>query len=293
MKRFKGDLNTMAVEYTNDSYNRCIAALRTRYRGRAVSNNMKNEMALQAKRDEEERENSPESYIFFDSRSKIADSYRSGVYNGSKYMTSDDFVRYFKSRRAFYMPTVVKAEEAKAEAAKNSAVPARKNGASSTSLTSSESGSKESHIKGLLSVAKEFAIKWFPIERRENRGEGIRFKVPVSAMAAVAVFAISMTIIVGGSVMVGDATGEVGRLDSEIASLKAEKADLEGKLDLKYTVEEIEADAKELGMIKREFAENECVVLENDDEIKVYGDGEDENVGLSSLLSAFGIDPKD
>ena len=283
----------MAVEYNNDSYNRCIAALRTRYRGRAVSNNMKNEMELIAKREEDERENSPESYIFFDARSKIADNYRSGVYNGSKYMTSDDFVRYFKSRRAFYMPTVVKAEEAKAEAAKNSAVPARKNGASSTGLTSSESGSKEGHIKGLLSVVKEFSLKWFPIERREDRSVGRRIRVPVSAMAAVAVFAVSMSLIVGGSVMVGEATGEVGRLDSQIASLKAEKADLEGKLDLKYTIEEIEADAKELGMIKREFADNECVVLENDDEIKIYDDKEAENVGLSSLLSAFGINPKD
>lgn len=283
----------MAVEYTNDSYNRCIEALRTRYRGRAVSNNMKNEMALQAKRDEVEKTTSPETYIFFDSHSKIADSYRSGVYNGSKYMTSDDFVRYFKSRRAFYMPTVVTAEEAKAEAAKNSAVPARKNGASASGLTPSESGAKEGHIKGLLSVVKNLAIKWFPIERREDRSEGGRFRFPVSALAGIAVFAISMTLIVGGSVMVGDATGEVGRLDSEIASLKAEKADLEGKLDLKYTVEEIEADAKELGMVKRQYADNQYLVLSDENEVKIYDNGEEENLGLSSLLSAFGVNPKD
>ena len=283
----------MAVEYTNDSYNRCIEALRTRYRGRAVSNNMKNEMALQAKREEDDKVNSPENYIFFDSRSKIADSYRSGVYNGSKYMTSDDFVRYFKSRRAFYMPTVVKAEEAKAEAAKNSAVPARKNGASSSGLTPSESGSKEGHTKGLLSVAKELAQKWFPIERREDRGIGRHFRFPASSLAGIAVFAISMTLIVGGSVMIGDAAGEVGRLDSEIASLKAEKSDLEGKLDLKYTIEQIEADAKELGMVKRQYVASECVVLENENQINIYDDGENENVGLSSLLSAFGVNPKD
>lgn len=282
----------MAVEYTNDSYNRCIEALRTRYRGRAFSNNIKNEMALQAKR-EEEAGATPENYIFFDSRSKIADSYRSGVYNGSKYMTSDDFVRYFKSRRAFYTPTVITAEEAKAEEAKNSAVPARKNGASQSGLAASESGAKEGHIKGLLSVAKDFAAKWFPIERRENRGVGGGFRIPVSALASIAVFAVSMILIVGGSVMVGDATGEVGRLDSEIASLKAEKVDLEGKLDLKYTVEEIEADAKELGMVKRQLADNQYVVLANEDEVEIYDDGEEENLGLSALLSAFGVNPKD
>lgn len=281
------------VEYNNDSYDRCITELRTRYRGRAVSNNMKNEMAKLSELETAEAKNTPESYILFDSRSKIADCYRSGVYNGSKYMTSDDFVRYFKSRRAFYMPSTVKAEEAKAEAVKNTAVPARKNGASSTGLTSSESGSKEGHIRGLLSFAKELAIKWFPIESRQDRAEGRRFRVPVSAMAGIAVFAISMSLIVSGSVMVGSATGEVGRLDSQIASLKAEEADLQGKLDLKYTVEQIEADAKELGMVKRQYADNESIALDNKDEIEIYDDGEEENVGLAALLSAFGIEPKD
>ena len=106
----------MAVEHMNDSYDRCIAELRNRYRGRAISGNIKNEAALLEKR-VEEQESELQSYILFDSQSKIADSYRSGEYNGSKYMTSDDFVRYFKSRRAFYMPSTLKAEEAKAEAA--------------------------------------------------------------------------------------------------------------------------------------------------------------------------------
>lgn len=281
------------VEYTNDSYNRCITELRARYRGRAVSSNLKNEIAAIAKREAANCENSSENYVLFDSRSKIVDSYRSGVYNGSKYMTSDDFVRYFKSRRAFYMPSTVKAEEAKAEAAKNSAVPARKNGASSTGLVSSESGSKEGHIQGLWSSAKELAKKWFPIERRGDRAEGIRFRVPVSAMAAIAVFTISMSLIVSGSVMVGEATGQIGRLDSQITSLKAEEADLQGKLDLKYTVEQIEADAKELGMVKRQQVDSEYISLDSEDQIEIYDDGEKENVGLSALLSAFGIDPKD
>ena len=191
------------AEYLNDSYNRCITELRTRYRGRAVSGSMKNEIAAIMEKEAANGDNTPQSYIFFDSRSKIADSYRSGEYNGSKYMTSDDFVRYFKSRRAFYMPSTLKAEEAKAEAAKNSAVPARKSGASSSGLTPSESGSKEGHIRGLGQTFRELAKKWFPIERRDNRGEGRRFRIPVSAMAGIAVFAISMTLIVSGSVMVG------------------------------------------------------------------------------------------
>ncbi len=272
----------------NESYNRCIEALRTRYRGRAVANNMKNETASYEASEAARAALSPESYILFDSRTKIADSYRSGEYNGSKYMTSDDFVRYFKSRRAFYMPKLNKTEETKAEAAENFAVPARRN--SSMGMSRAESGSKEGHIQGLISRAKELAIKWFPIERREDRGTGRRLRVPVSALAGMAVFAISMTLIVSGSVMAGDAASEVGRLDSRISSLKSEKAELEGELALKYTVDEVERDVKELGMVKRQYAESRHIVLEGDNKVVVYEEEEKtENNGLASLLSAFGI----
>ena len=277
----------MAVEHMNDSYNRCIAELRNRYRGRAISSNANNEAALLDKRIEEQ-ESELQSYILFDSQSKIADSYRSGEYQGSKYMTSDDFVRYFKSRRAFYSPKVQQSEEAKAEEVKSSSVPQRKNGASPASPA--ESGSKEGHIERLLSVAKSLFVKWFPIERSEGRSEGARSKFPVPVLAGIAVFAISMSLIVSGSVMVGDATAIVGKLDSEIATLEAEKSDLEGKLDLKYTVEEIEKDAKTLGMVKREYADSEYVTIKDDDEINIYDDGKEENISLAALLSAFGIE---
>lgn len=273
----------MAVEYMNDSYNRCIAELRTRYRGRAVSSSVKDEAVVT-----EDKSAITESYILFDSRSKIADTYRSGEYNGSKYMTSEDFVRYFRSRRAFYMPSAQKAQEAKAEEAANASVPQRKNGASPASPA--ESGSKEGHIERLLSVAKSLFVKWFPIERSEGRSEGARSKFPVPVLAGIAVFAISMSLIVSGSVMVGDATAIVGKLDSEIATLEAEKSDLEGKLDLKYTVEEIEKDAKTLGMVKREYADSEYVTIKDDDEINIYDDGKEENISLAALLSAFGIE---
>ena len=98
----------MAMERMNDSYDRCLFELRERYKDRGISLSVKSEMTLQAGREESTRALSPESYVLFDARSKIADQYRSGDYNGSKYMTSDDFVRYFKTRRAFYMPQVAK-----------------------------------------------------------------------------------------------------------------------------------------------------------------------------------------
>ena len=90
--------------------------------------------------------------------------------------------------------------------------------------------------------------------------------------------------------MIGNASGEVGRLNSEISVLEARQTDLEGKLDLKYNINEIEEDARSLGMIKRENADNEFTPIEGDNEVIVYEENRDENVGLAALLAAFGID---
>ena len=280
----------MAVENMNhseDSYNRCIAELRSRYKGRGVSNNFRNEMAAQSAK--ESLGSATEGYILFDSRSKIGDQYRSGEYNGSRYMTSDDFVRYFKSKRAFYMPSALKAQNEAAEAAKkNSAVPERKGARSG--MIPSESSSKEGHMQGLRSAAIEFVKKWFPLESREGRIEKTHFRFPMAAVSSMAVFVISLGMIVGGSVMVGNASAEVGRLNSEIAVLEAERSDLEGKLDLKYNINDVEKDAKELGMIKREYADNEYIEAERKEKVEIYGEDEDRDLDLAALLASFGIE---
>ena len=275
----------MSVEM-NESYYRCLDELRTRYKDRGLAGNMRQSASL---KEGEAVEKTPESYVLFDSKSNIADCYRSGVYNGSKYMTSDDFVRYFKSRRAFYMPEALRKKQEETEIA-NTAVPQRKVGARGSGERGSESGSKEGHLKTLISALVELKDKWFPMEPSEGRAVGRRFKMPVAVMSGLAVFTFSLGLIVGGSVMIGSASGEVGRLNSEIAVLEAQQADLEGKLDLKYNINEIEEEAKSLGMIKREHADNQYISAEGDNEVIIYEENEDKNVGLAALLAAFGIE---
>ena len=285
----------MAVDPMNESYNRCIEELRARYRGRGVAVNVKNEIAEQARREEASRAQLAESYVAYDSRSMIGDQYRSGVYNGSKYMTSDDFVRYFKNRRAFYVPTVQREQATQTlEPAKlNTAVPQRKNTAQSRGLVSSDSDSKEGHLASASSVVKAFFEKWFPVESKQGRIEGAKFRLPIAALSGMAVFVVSLGLIVSGSVMIGSASGELGRQKSEIAQLEAQQADLEGKLDLKYNVNDIEEEAKQLGMIKRQYADGEYLTVNSGEEITIYDEKEDEKVGLAALLASFGIDIND
>ena len=147
----------MAVDYTNDSYNRCLNALRDRYKGRGIYENVKNEATLQAKKEAATRAIAPGAYVLYDSKSRIADVYRSGVYNGSKYMTSDDFVRYFKSRRDYYSPKLT--EETQREAEVNGAAVRRNGAASSRGLQKGESGGKEGHLASILSAVKIFKEK--------------------------------------------------------------------------------------------------------------------------------------
>ena len=275
----------MAVQM-NDSYNRCLTELRERYKSRGVSVNMQTALLTQAEQEEATRAIAPEAYVLFDAKSKIADQYRSGEYNGSKYMTSDDFVRYFKTRRSFYMPSTVKEALPEEE---HVALPERRRHASAgQGMVPAESG-KEGHLASAWSALKILREKWLPIERKEGRIETTRFRFPAASVSGIAVFAVSLGLIVGGSVMLGNATGEVGQLNSTIARLEAQQNELQGKLDLKYNVDEIEAEAKRLGMVKRQYVDNEYVTVNGEERIIVYEDGQEENVGLAALLAAFGI----
>ena len=277
----------MAVDSMNDSYNRCLAELRERYRGRGVSQNARNELEAQLQKENTSHAELPTSYVLYDSRSGIADSYRSGEYKGSKYMTSDDFVRYFKNRRNFYMPSALREREV--EASKNSAVPQRKQSSAGKGLVPSDSDSKEGHLNTVKALVKDFCKKWFPMEPKAGRAEGARFRIPVSVVSGMAVFTLSLGLIVSGSVMIGNASGELGQQKSEIARLEAEQTDLEGKLDLKYNLNDIEEDAKSLGMIKRHYASQEYLTVNDGEEIVLREESEEKNVGLAALLSSFGI----
>ena len=268
----------MALEHMNDSYGRCLEELRRRYRGRGFFGGVSEEHANRTAARAEERSAASESYTLFDAESKIADRYRSGEYAGSKYMTSDDFVRYFKTRRAFYMPTLQR----------NSAVPERRSAAKSGRM-GSESDGKEGHLAKTRSALKNLAVEWFPVERKEGRTEGKRFKLPATVLSGIAVFTISLGLIVSGSVMLGSASGKVGKTQATIRRLEAEQVELEATLDLKYDAEQIAKDAKSLGMIDRKYADNEYLAANGEEKIITPEEQKPENVGLATLLAAFGI----
>ena len=282
----------MAMENRNDSYNRCMTELRARYRGRGIAVNAKNGAAAQEAREAERMlQAQADSCLYFDRASGISDVYRSGEHKGSKYMTSEDFIRYFHNRRTVQMPSALVArQQAMAAKAKqnNTAVVSGRNarGAGNTALTASDGSGKEGHLKTRVET---FVKKWFPVEVKQGRTVEGKIRFPMKAVGSMAAFALSLGLIVSGSVMIGSASGELGTLNSEIDRLEAKQSDLQSQLDMKYNIQDIEEDAKSLGMINREFAEDQYLEVGADEDIEIY-EQEENNVGLSTLLSAFGIE---
>lgn len=256
----------MSNKLGNESYTRCVAALKEKYSGRGIGQSMQKEVKDQS-RTQGTAKNASGSFSSYDARSKSVSNYRSGEYEGGKYMTSDDFVRYFKNRHNFVLPTGSKAVSTAREGS---------------------SDSKEGHIRRAVSFLLDLKEKWLPTERREGRTTGEKFRFPALAMCSIAVVAISMALIVSGSVMIGNVSGEIGGLNTEIAVLEAKQTELQSELDLKYDIESIKKDAESLGMIPAKFAGGEYVKISADEEIEVFE--KDNNGGaISVLLSAFGI----
>ncbi|MBR2387704.1 MAG: hypothetical protein IKB02_02940 [Clostridia bacterium] len=256
---------------TNESYNRCLSQLKARYGSRGISVNMERSVNAQKKAEEEAVSS---SYYLFDSRSGIASSFKSGEYKGSKYMTSEDFLRYFRSRRPYSVPV------------KNNRV-AEVSAHKGTREGSSDS--KEGHLSRAISTLKRLREKWLPTERREGRTEIRGFKFPIAAVSYILVFSFSLGLLVSGSVMIGNASGELGELNTKISVLEARESELQSEIDLKYDIASIKADAEELGMISSQFVGGKTLEAEADEEVEVYGEAEEVG-GFAALLSAIGID---
>lgn len=201
-------------------------------------------------------------------------------------MTSDDFVRYFRNRDTYNMPlTLRSAQQSMEEKAQRSQGITTRRGGAGDSVVPTESASKEGHLKTRIET---FINNWFPREPLFGRSQGEKLRFPMAAIGGMAAFALSLGLIVGGSVMIGNASSEVGSLNARISHLEAQQTELQSQLDLKYNVQDIEEDAKSLGMINKEYAEKKYIDVADDEDIEIY-EQEETNVGFAALLNALGF----
>jgi hypothetical protein len=142
-----------------------------------------------------------------------------------------------------------------------------------------------------FSKVKKIADEWIPEDKivnvRQRRKSGSFSKI-VLAMAGVAV---SLMLIVSGSVLMSGANREVKKLENELKQLEKTEEQLLLELEMKNDVNVLRDRASgDLRMIRKEYVDANYLGNGGKDGIEVFeDDNDDKGVGISAILSAFGI----
>ena len=279
-----------------------------RYRDRGIAGRMHTDAAKQEKKEALSRAITPGSYV---GTEKLAgkeqlDAYRTGVSEGKRYMTADDFARYYHDQRGYKYPQYRTATDAERIAAVQAVV------AANTRETRLEQPKKAvwladtdklpAFLQKLASRPffvrlNEWAGETFPREsemRTMTRESGSkRYRpIPAGLAAALVTVVVSMTMVIASTVSVSQATREVSELKESVAEMREIHGELEDQLDLKNDMLAIEDKAtNELGMVHEKYLNGEYLQDQAEDRLEVYDEDRDgeEIGGLAWLLSAFGI----
>ena len=282
-----------------------------RYRDRGIAGRVHTDAAKQEKKEALSRAIAPGSYV---GAEKLAgkerlDAYRTGISDGKRYMTADDFARYYHDQRGYKYPQYRTVTDAERIAAVQAVV------AANTRETRAEQPKKAVWLadtdklpallrklmkKPAFVRLNEWAGETFPREsemrcvNRETRESGTRRYRPIPAglAAALVTVVVSMTMVITSTVSVSQATRDVSELKENVAEMREVHSELSDQLDLKNNMLAIEDKAtKELGMVHEKYLNGEYLNESVEDHLEVYGEDQngEEQSGLSWLLSAFGI----
>ena len=270
-------------------------------------------------------------------KENAASQYRSGNNNGQKYMTSEDFVTYFRNRQGDgnvsarplteapakkQMSSVKESKPGEIIRSASGQMPTRENVARpqyrpniteavKINKTPTRTSAKEDvkiytpsvkakknfetrvfsaiqtgNVERIKAVANDWMPKEEIVKAKHTRKDGSFRK----AFLGIAGVAVSLMLIVTGSVMLNDASREVKRLENEYRSLETKAEMLRVELDMKNDINLIRDRATtELGMIDKEYVEARYLNTMGNDEIQLYDSPSKDGIGLSTILSAFGI----
>ena len=275
-------------------------------------------------------------------KENAASNYRSGSNNGQKYMTSEDFVTYFRSRQGIAhsvsdaqneknakpmssvkdnkpgeilrsasgtMPTresvqrgkyprpnvsaavKINREDTQIHQPGNARIDYSKPAVNGKRRSSFDTAVFAKVKPSKLSQVKAVADEWMPEEKivtAKKPKKERSFKGMFLGMAGVA---ISLMLIVSGSVMLSDASRDVKRLEKEAKELREKEIVLQMELDMKNDINVLREKATaDLGMIGKEYVEAKYLNINGSDSIKVHeADSAKKEIGFSTILSAFGI----
>ncbi len=283
-----------------------------RYRDRGISGRVHRDAARQERREALVHAETPGSYISTDrlSGEENLDVYRSGVSDGRRYMTADDFARYYHDQRGYRFPqyrgTATNAERSNAVRAVTAGRTELRPEQPKKAVWLTNTDKLPNFLRGLMQkpVAvrlNEWAGETFPrvAETDETTAPASAAshvrprRIPVGLAAALVTVVVSMSMVITGTVLVSRSTRELSQQKEELAFLQEAHGDLSDELALKNDSLHIEERAREeLGMVSEKYLDGKYITEEREDELEVFDEKRDgdKKTGLSWLLSAFGIE---
>lgn len=277
-----------------------------RYRDRGIAGRMHADAARQEKKEALNRAIAPGAYVKAEQLvgKEQLDAYRSGVSDGKRYMTADDFARYYHDQRGYKYPQYRTATDEEKIAAVKAVSTTRevrleepKKAGWLTDTDKLPAFLRKFSTHKVFVWLNEWAGETFPREtemRTEVTPMGMRRSRPIPAglVAALVTVVVSMSMVIGSTVLVSQATQEVSELKERLAAMQEADAELADQLDLKNDALNIEDKASgELGMVHEKYLNGEYLTEEHEDYLEVFD--EDKNggtkFGLAWLLSAFGL----
>ena len=300
----------MPKQNNNVSYDNCISQLHARYDGRGVKVEVQKEASVQIKRENAE----PNAYFVSRmGRNSVNENYRNGEYNGQRYMTTGDFLKYYNTRKDRYnMPTteIPKSETAKTKEFKKVTAqtehnverqnaPQQQNRFKTVARPAMKSSKFDpaadtivmpsvKEQRGIRAKVNQMVKKWFPKEDKKENTTTFKKNVPVAAIGLIISATLAMTMIISSGVMASQANINVSDLKYEISTLSEEQAMLEEKLMKKENLSEIKEYATEqLGMISQDYVASEYISGSSENTVDDYTENDGETVDFSTLLSSI------
>ena len=290
----------------HDSEARFVEMFCERYRDRGIAGRVHADAARQEKKEALTRAITPGAYVGADelaAKEQKLDKYRTGRSDGKRYMTVDDFARYYHDQRGYKYPQYRTATDEERIAAVKAVAPAKEVRLEQPkkAVWLTDSDKLPAVLRSLMKKPffvwlNEWAQETFPregemrIETRPVGGFRSR-RVPVGLVAALVTVLVSMSTMIVSTVSVSQATRELSQIKESYTDMKEIHRELEDQLDLKNDMLAIEEYASgELGMVHEKYLNGEYLTEDREDSLEVLDEGRDgEKTGLARLLSAFGF----
>ena len=221
------------------------------------------------------------------------DRFRHGEFRGQAYMTVQDFAAYYSQCRQSKPAARGERTATKTVTAKDctdSGVILCSVPAENSAQKADQNTQKSARVLPMVARVERVAREWFEPDDRVLRREKGRKAFPYSMVASFLIVAVSLMMLISGSVMVAGAKSEVSELRREVAQLSDEAVLLENRLESQIDYLEIYRLAtQEYGMVDADFVRGTYLGADADNYIEVYEEEEDATAGLATILAAIGI----